>query len=193
MWWTYAAGSGSAERYPHVWPLEVVLARGTGGQAIFVVPEADLVVVHRGDTDNDRRVSGRDVWTILDRILGAKRGEPGADPRFVAMSARPFSSQAPVYDWPEPVTLGPEAMERLEGRYEFRPGAVGRMFVHQGRPFFFMPGEGEAELFATTDSTFYVRVVAGVTIDFEGGPSSADRVIVRMGGQELVGERLPES
>ena len=84
MWWTYAAGS-LGERYPHLRQYDAFAGQGTGGQLLLVVPDADLVFVHRGDTDNGRGVSGRDVWTIAELILAARIGEADTDAPLVPL------------------------------------------------------------------------------------------------------------
>ena len=148
MWWTYDTGSLSATDYPNLSRLHAVAAQGMGGQLIAVIPEADLVVVHRGDTDHGRNVSGRAVWSLVEAILAARRGEPKKDATFTERHAQPFASQLPEMRWPVPVALSADAKQALVGSYEFRPGMVARVFIHDGALFAFMPGRGDAELFA---------------------------------------------
>ncbi len=167
MWWTYAPGSLTADRYAPLAPYRIYAGSGTGGQLVAVVPELELVVVHRGDTDNSRPISGRDAWTIVAGIAGAKRGPPEPDPELAPMSPVAFESQAPPYDWPAVIALPATVLADYYGEYALAPGAVIRIFEWEGRPFVFMPGEGEAELFAIGRDAFTVRVVPGVHIRFE--------------------------
>ncbi|MGZ5473390.1 MAG: hypothetical protein ACXW31_08040 [Thermoanaerobaculia bacterium] len=60
------------------------------------MPDARLVVVHRGNTDHGKPVGSREVWTMFDRILGAKSVAPAARPRLVALRAEPRSSTSPA-------------------------------------------------------------------------------------------------
>lgn len=167
MWWTYASGSLDADRYAPLAPYHVYAGSGTGGQLVAIVPELDLVVVHRGDTDNSRHISGRDAWTIAAGIAGAKRGVSEPDPELAMVSPVPFESQAPTYRWPEAIALPDTVLTDYYGEYRLAPGAVIRIFEWEGRPFVFMPGEGEAELIAIGPDAFTVRVVPGVRIQFE--------------------------
>lgn len=167
MWWTYAPGSLDADRYAPIAPYHIYAGSGTGGQLVAVVPELDLVVVHRGDTDNSRPISGRDAWTIAAGIAGAKRGVPEPDPELATLSPVPFESQAPPYDWPAVIALPDTVLADYYGEYQLAPGAMIRIFEWEGRPFVFMPGEGEAELFPIGPDAFTVRVIPDVRIRFE--------------------------
>ena len=42
MWWTYDAGSVSAEKYPNASKVRLVLARGLNGHGIAIIPEAHM-------------------------------------------------------------------------------------------------------------------------------------------------------
>lgn len=191
MWWIYAAGS-LPDRYEFANRHTIVLARGTGGQALFVIPDADLVVVHRGDTDNGREVDGGDVWMLVEMLLGARTGEPAGDIATVALVSRPLPSALPA---PETLVLTsprPEAMQPYLGSYEFGPGAIGRVFLHDERAFLHVPGEGDGELFLRPDGTFTVRVVEGVTIRFaDDGAGEVRGLELTLEGQRMTASRIP--
>lgn len=190
MWWTYDGGALNAERYPAASRHSILLARGTGGQTIFIVPDAKLVVVHRGDTDHGKPVGGREVWTMFDRILGAKSGMPAERPRLIALRAEPFPGQPPPFEWPAPVALEPAALEHLTGDYEIAPGVTATIYLHDGRLFASMPREGEAELFARSASEHYLRVDPSVTLRFDLEPSGRARAVrVNLRGREIVAVR----
>jgi CubicO group peptidase (beta-lactamase class C family) len=166
MWWTYRAGS-LGERYAHLRQYEAFAGQGTGGQLLLVVPDAQLVFVHRGDTDNGRSVSGRDVWTIAEMILAARTGETDANAPLEPLDPVPFASQAPARARPDYVALDREQMERIAGDYDIAPDVVARAFVAFDRLFMNFPGQGEAELLALNESEFTIMPVAGVRIIFE--------------------------
>jgi CubicO group peptidase (beta-lactamase class C family) len=189
LWWTYAAGAaGSA--YPNLRPHALYLARGTGGHALFVIPRLDLVVVHRPDTDNGRAVPGPAVWRLVDGIAGAHTGSPVASPRLAPMRPVPFASQLPAPSEPRVVSVAPATIAGLVGEYDLSPRATIRVFADSGRLFIDVPGEGEAELFATSDSTFVVRAQAGVSVMFQR--DAAGRVataVGQIGQRRLVARR----
>lgn len=195
MWWVYGPGYLPGDRYPHAGRLErIVQGRGTGGQVVQVVPELDLVYVHRGDTDHGREVPGRDAWGIFEQVLAARAANPSeADPSAGATPLAPVAleSQLPPLDWPEPVVLSAAERERLVGRYEIAPGVAAEVYEHPdhpGRLFGFFPGKGEAELFAVSPTELFVRVQAGVRLHFdpEAGTARFD-----LGGQVIPARKLP--
>lgn len=75
MWWTEDGQLGKLGAYA---------AWGYGGHALFVVPEARLVLVHRADTFSDRPVRNRSIYAILEAVLKARIGPPRSDPNLVA-------------------------------------------------------------------------------------------------------------
>lgn len=184
MWWTQRAGT-LPPRYPQLNRYDIVLARGTGGQATFIIRDADLVVVHRGDTDHGRNVAGRAVWTMVEGILAARRGPPRAHPKLQPLEPDPLTSQAPRPIVQRYVTPDSQSLARLVGEYEFAPNAIGRVWLHDGRPFMFMPGEGEAELFAISPNQYTVRVVSGVSIRFEPETGPVTGMTVGMAGRTM--------
>ena len=194
MWWTYEPHPSRLDRYPQAGKYPSVQAQGTGGQAVFVIPDRELVIVHRGDTDHGRRVPGGEVWSLVDGILEAGGGEPSSASRPVPMVSRPFESQAEAWHWPEPRELAPEELRPLLGGYEFGPGTVATVFVHEGRLFASMPGMGEAELFARSESEFFLRVDPAAAAVFRRDASgSATEVQVTIRGRELVGRAVGSS
>jgi CubicO group peptidase (beta-lactamase class C family) len=189
LWWSYAAGS-HGPRYPSLAPYDVVLARGTGGQALFLIPGAELVIVHLADTDNGRPVEGRAIWTLVDRIVGARTSPRAATPRLVPMHALPLDGVRPAPRPPRLVRLDAVALARLTGEYVPQPGVTIRVFADSGGLFANFPGEGEAELFPTSDTTFVVLVEPGVSVDFHLGPDGrADRVEASLGRRRIVAPR----
>jgi CubicO group peptidase (beta-lactamase class C family) len=190
MWWTYAAGA-LGESYPALKRHDAVAGTGTGGQFVLVVPAADLVFVHRGDTDNGREVVGRDAWRIAELILSAREGEPVASPRLVPLAPVALASQAPPV--PAPVYVRPSAalMREYAGSYELAPQQVVRVFVHADHLFINVPGQGEAELLGLSDSEFTIMPVAGVRVRFVRDAAGAvASVIMVLGGREMRAQRL---
>jgi CubicO group peptidase (beta-lactamase class C family) len=166
LWWTYAAGSlGSA--YPSLSRQRVYAGLGTGGQLVLVVPDAQLVIVHRGDTDNGREVPGRDAWRIAELILAARTGDPGPAPALSALRSAPLASQAPAVPRRTWIALDSSAMAAYSGDYAVTPDVIIRVFTFGGRLFANFPGKGEAELMGLTAEEFTILPVPGVRVRFE--------------------------
>jgi CubicO group peptidase (beta-lactamase class C family) len=165
LWWTQRPAD--LPGYEEVDKRALFYGSGTGGQFVAVVPSDELVVIHRGDTDHGRNVSGRAVWRIFDMILQARTATSTSRAGATPMVPRPLSSQlAPV----APVTylaLTPAMMAELSGSYEVNPATIVRVFEFDRRLFASFPGVGEAELFALSPSEFTIRAMLGVRIVFE--------------------------
>jgi len=170
MWWTVAKGVYEERfpgRYATLSNYDIYLGRGTGGQGVVVIPEADLVFVNRGDTDNSRGVGGGTPLTILDRILAAKVGIPSRKSTLKEVEPVPFASQLPEIETPKFVTLPRSVVDEYIGEYEFGQDAIVRVFYFEDRLFMHVPGRGEAEMFALSDTEFTIQVVSGVHITFD--------------------------
>lgn len=187
LWWTQAPGS-LPEKYARLRPHAVAIARGTGGQALFVVPALDLVVVHRGDTDNNRNVPGPPIWALADLLASAIPSSPLASPALRPMQPLPLSSQAAEPPARTFITLSESAIQRLAGEYDSPAGPV-RVFVFRGKPFVSVPGQGEAELCALSDREFTIRVVSGVTVAFIGESDTISGIRLQLGRQVIEGRR----
>lgn len=189
MWWTYAADSASA-RYPRASQHSLFQARGTGGQVLFIIPDEEMVIVLRGDTDNNRNVGGGASWTIVERILSAKKSDPIASARLIALAPVPFRSQAPELPEQRFVALDRSHLEKYVGNYTMGPNAVARVFMHEGRLFMFFPGRGEAELFALSPNEFTIRVLGGVKVTFEAdAQGTATAVLAQFGPETMRGTK----
>lgn len=85
MWWTDGGRLGELGTYR---------AAGYGGQWIYVIPKAKLVVVHRADTYEDKHVDFISMRTILSTILNARTGPPSANPQLVEIPSTPREPEA---------------------------------------------------------------------------------------------------
>lgn len=165
LWWTYAKGY-LGPRYPVLNQLSMYAGTGTGGQHVLVIPETEMVIVHRGDTDHGREIAGRDVWRIAEMVVSAKDGSPASRPSLTALKAEVFASQAPPLPRPNYIPVEPGLMSEYSGDYELAPNVVASVFVFEGRLFGRFP-QGEAELFAVSRNEFTIRASPGVVIRFE--------------------------
>ncbi len=190
MWWTYEPGNFGAS-YPFLDKYHAYMGRGTGSQAVFVVPDLNLVIVHRGDTYRTRGVRGRYPLAMIDKIIAAKTGDAAARPKLIAHSSTPLSSQQPVFDWPDFVTLRGRQKRKLVGDYQIENGPVVSIFLHDNELFGVFPGRGEAQLFATSETSFIIRVEMGVSMSFpEGAQGTPQELHVQLGPQKMVAVKI---
>jgi hypothetical protein len=116
---------------------------GTGGQGLWVIPDADLVVVHRGDTDHGRRIDGEDHWGLVESVLAARRSEPDPKPDLRLLQPTVLASQLPPATMPkyralpEPVLDDYLVIQLPSGRAarvrEEAVGSVGLLLSSGGR------------------------------------------------------------
>jgi CubicO group peptidase (beta-lactamase class C family) len=171
LWWTLTPGP--AQRYPEIDTRKAFYASGTGGQFAAVIPSDDLVIVHRGDTDHDRHIAGRDLWRIVELILEAHTGRTASPAGSKPMTPVSFSTQLPPVVAPTYITVDSSLVAELSGPYDVAPGVVVRVFQFNGRLFANFPGQGEAELFGLSRSEFTIRITSGVRILFERDAAGA--------------------
>jgi hypothetical protein len=189
LWWIYEAGS-LGEDYPTLDRGPVYLARGSGGQALFVLPDENLVVAHLSDGDNGREVSGAVIWRIVERIAAAASGTPVERPAYGEVRAEAFASGLPAAARPEPLALGPAERAEFAGSYAMEEGGDIRVFEFEERLFLAVPGLGEAEILTEDGDAFYIREDTNVSITFGRDDAGAvARVVVRAGEQTVSGER----
>jgi len=189
LWWTYAAGSLGA-RYPQLNQYDAFAARGTGGQFILVVPKAELVVVHRGDTDHGREVRGPDVWRIAELILAARTGTAREKPSLAPVQAIPLASQLPAIPSPSYLQLDSRSQDELVGEYENDSKLIARVFRFNDRLFANLPGRGEAELLAFGPLEFTIMPMPGVRVRFERDSTGrVGRVALTLGREQLTATR----
>ena len=93
---TYAEGEG----YGFLWWVDhknfkynYYSAEGTGGHGIIIVPELDLVIVHRTNTYTDKRISYRQRGKLISKIMEAYTGPTPAN----QLQLKPYiSKKAPL-------------------------------------------------------------------------------------------------
>jgi CubicO group peptidase (beta-lactamase class C family) len=201
MWWTYRAGSFTA-KYQQLGKHTFYRALGTGDQGLWVIPGAELVVVHRADTDHGRRVDGEEHWRLVERVLAARRTDPEPKPDLVPLEPMILSSQLPPAAIPEYRALADGELASYLGDYELgpgstnlgdyklTPGAMVRAYLFDGKPYVHLPGMGDVQLFpATLRDSFDVRVLPGMGIAFERGADDVTAVTLTLGSDRLKASR----
>ena len=178
MWWTYQAGSSFTAKYPMLGKHTFYRGLGTGEQGLWVIPGAELVIVHRADTDHGRTVESTDQWRLVESILAARRTEPQPDADLGPLQPTPLSSQLPPAAIPEYRALPASALTDYLGDYKLAPGATRlreyrlteggtmRVFLFDEKPYMHLPGLADVQMFPTARDTFTVRVVQGMSIIF---------------------------
>ena len=179
MWWTYQAGSTFTAKYPTLARYTFFRGLGTGEQGLWVLPDADLVIVHRADSDHGRTISSEDHWKLVEAIAAARRRDPQPNPEFRAMQPTPLSSQLPqpsipVYRGLSPTVLrdylGDYKLSTGEGRLAGRQltsGSTVRVFLFDEKPYMHLPGAGDVMMFPTGKDTFTIRAAPGLSMAFE--------------------------
>ena len=198
MWWTYQNGSTFTAKYPMLGRQTFFRALGTAEQGLWVIRDADLVVVHRADTDNGRTVGSEDHWKLVESVLAARRREPQPNPELRALRPAAFSSQLPPAPIPEYRALSRSALEDYLGEYELSPGAAQlagrkltsggtvRVFLFDEKPYMHLPGAGDVMMFPIGKDTFTIRAAPGLGIAFARGPNeTVTTVILTLGGSTL--------
>ena len=183
MWWTYQSGSAFTAKYPMLGRHTFYRGLGTGEQGLWVIRDAELVVVQRADTDHARTIGSEDHWKLVESILAARRHEPQPKPKpkpeLRALRPMALSSQLPPATIPEYRALSPSALDDYVGDYELAPGAAQlagrkltpggtvRVFLFDEKPYMHLPGAGDVMMFPTGRDTFTIRAAPGVGISFE--------------------------
>jgi CubicO group peptidase (beta-lactamase class C family) len=75
MWWIFPPGYGEDEGWTNVSRFRMYAALGAYGQVIMVIPEAEVVFVHRVDSYNGKNVTLSEWMRLLEMILAARPAE----------------------------------------------------------------------------------------------------------------------
>ncbi len=193
MWWIYPEGGmRQPDRYPVLNTHDKFAAVGTGGQIILVIPEAELVFVHRGDTDFSEGVSGPPIWLMAEKVLEAKKHPPKSDPELTPLKEAPFSHPSPpLPEWKE-IVLSPETLAKYEGEYKLEPR--GSLFIRSLGDVLegWLVGQGEADFFPASETRFFAKA-ANIQLTFEldenGKPVS---VAIDYMGKKMQAEKIKE-
>ena len=202
MWWTYRTGSPFTAKYPMLGQYTFYRGLGTGEQGLWVIPDAELVVVHRADTDRGRSIESEDHWRLVESVVAARRGAPESDADLRALQPTPLSSQLPPITIPEYRVLARPVLDDYLGDYKLppdagafaghklSPGGTVRVFLFDEKPYIHLPGAGDVQMFSTGSDTFTARAVQGVSIAFErDADDEATAVTVTLGNHTLRASR----
>lgn len=186
MWWSYPAGAFEGNEQLDALDRERKFAAiGTGGQLLLVLPDAQLVFVHRVSTDTGPGVRGGDVWRLAEAVLDARSGTAVAEPRLMPLSPTRFEPRLVLPPLPDAVPLPAAALAELVGEYggDGPRGLRLTLHLHDGRLFGLAHGQGEVEMFCSEKDHFFAKAewslravvhrddagkIASVTVSLQG-------------------------
>jgi hypothetical protein len=116
MWWTLEDAFEGRDGFE---------ARGFGGHTITVIPDLEVVFVHRVNTWAGDHVGYARVRQLLDLLLAARSGEAGKNPRLVRLPDPPVGAAA--------AGIAPERLTSYEGSYPVVPGVAVQVDYDEGR------------------------------------------------------------
>jgi CubicO group peptidase (beta-lactamase class C family) len=91
-------------------------AFGVGSQIIHVIPSADMVIVQRVNTYENKYA--RPNKELVEMILDARIGEPKPNPQLIPLQ------NTPSYKRPKIIKLKPEVMDKLAREYSSEAGTI---------------------------------------------------------------------
>ncbi len=189
MWWVYEPGSLAS--LPTLNRHRILAASGTGGQLLAVLPDEDVVFVHRADTEAGRSVRGDAVWQLFEDLLGARpAGGTPSDAATLPLAPTALAGVAPPAPRREAVELASIDVSGVLGGYRLPTGQVAELFLHEGALFVSVPGVFEAQLFAASPSVLFARaarVEVALERDEEGRATGG---VVHAEGREMPIERV---
>jgi hypothetical protein len=191
MWWVWPKGGfGEDSQLVELNKHDKFSAIGTGGQFLLVVPSADLVFVHRADTENGRHVRGPQVWRLAEMVLSAQTGEPAADPKLVDLSPVPFDNALPAAPQRTVTAMDPAKFDDFTGEFAKEQQYRVTVFTFENRLFATLHGVGEGELLAEGEDSFFVRN-ENAQVRFErDGAGRVVRAVMQFQGQQHALERV---
>lgn len=169
MWWIHPKGALGAN-YPALDQYDKFAARGTGGQFLLVVPDADFVFAHTADTEHQRNVRGPNIWKTAEMILAARIKKPSPDASLTDVTPVRFSNPPPPRIERKVIPLDPARLAAFVGEYAEEPKMHVRVFEFKKRLFANLRGIGEAELLPLSPTQFWVKADSTV-IDFVQDPA----------------------
>jgi len=187
MWWVHPKGTFKADAgYTALNAADKFSARGTGGQFLLVIPDAEFVFAHTVDTENNRRVPGPKIWKLAEMVLSAKVSELPANPSLTALSPLRFSNPPP----PPPkerstITLNSRQLQAYPGEYAIEPQMHVRVFEYNERLFANVRSVGEAELFAESETAFFTKSGNAVVVFIRDSLGNLTGAKVEFAGQVL--------
>jgi len=90
----------------------------------------------------------------------------------------------------EAITVAPEILKTYIGKYELQPGFVIDVTANGNQLFAQATGQPQFEVFAESQNTFFLKVVAAKIVFNEDANGAISSLTLQQGGQEMEGKRL---
>jgi CubicO group peptidase (beta-lactamase class C family) len=159
LWWVSNGIKGQPMYY----------TSGSGGHRIMILPESDLVVVHRTNTYEGKNVNASEVMQLLEKILDAKSSEGKKDVETFKLN--------PEYNLPKTVKLDKSIIEKYTGSYTHP--FLGYFKVRsEKRKVFLETNIGTFRMFAIGTDTFFPEDLV-TPMHFVPAPDAATRYTVK--------------
>lgn len=133
MWWVYPKQSEKDEN--HYLSYRRIGARGTGGQAMVIIPDAGIVIVHLADTDRGRGISGANQLKLLQKIMAAKTGDADASATLGEVRSKRLKRQPTQLSKADYVTLDEDQIANIVGTYSVAGNVKMKFYEHDDRLF----------------------------------------------------------
>jgi CubicO group peptidase (beta-lactamase class C family) len=156
LWWTFPEQSRLGK-------LGTYAARGKGGHAIYVVPKANLVFVHRDDTyDRRKYVMSNSIENILIGILQARTGPARPKPKLIVSDINPanissinltatqISALTGTYFYDENYSV---TIKHANDKLEITKPSTGKLYLYPKTPSVFEIEDEQRRLEFTLDAS----------------------------------------
>lgn len=137
-------------------------ALGVGGQTITVLPDTNIVFVHRTDTYGPTRIPSTHVMNLLSRLLEAKLEDPNDEPKLVALKEEVLEDE---------YRLSNELIEKYADTYVYRSGYTVEIENLDGQLRLSEPQFGNFKLIPKTDTGFMMEDALKEVFFLETGDS----------------------
>jgi CubicO group peptidase (beta-lactamase class C family) len=191
MWWTYSAEDCAKLGYSELGKHGMYSALGAGGHEITVIPGAEMVYVHRVDTDRRRSVNYLEAWKVADMILAAKESEAKAEPLLVELRTVPFAGAEAPLPVPTEIVMDPCLFDGLAG--EYKAGVMlFTVLKEDDRLWLATPGRPKIELFPEAEDKFFAKAMDFQIVFKRDETGKIVGAKINLRGQEIEATRIEE-
>jgi len=122
LWKTFPRAESMKYGFKAISNYDLYAISGIGVHMLAVIPELDIVFVHRFDSDNSiPHYESLPVYKLLDLLIAAKEDEIINKPWFVSLKSIPFPQISKTILIPDKIKLADEVLGSYEGNYYLPP------------------------------------------------------------------------